>query len=280
MSVEKNTYELTYIVNAVISDDQIKDLIRRVTAYVSESGGEIMEVEEWGSRRLAFPIQKKRNGHYVNMYFRAAGTMIARMERALEIDDNILRYLTLKMDAKMIRHYEKRKAADPDAIGLIAEERTRGSKDRDSSDKITGAKKPFVDKKSEDASTAESEGGSTATAEPKEDKDATPAEKNEKPEGQDVMSEEKEEKDATPAEKDEKPEGQDVMSEEKEEKDGTPAEKDEKPEEKDATPEETESSADDSPEESTEEKSDASDAPVAEAAEVEGQAEDREKTDA
>ncbi|MCZ6756764.1 MAG: 30S ribosomal protein S6 [Bacteroidetes bacterium] len=132
MPVEKNTYELTYIVNAVISDDQIKDLIRRVTSYVSENGGEIIDVEEWGSRRLAFPIQKKRNGYYVNMYFRATGTVIARMERALEIDDNILRYLTLKMDAKMIRHYEKRKVADPDAIGLIAEERSRGSsKDRD-----------------------------------------------------------------------------------------------------------------------------------------------------
>lgn len=145
MSVEKNTYELTYIVNAVISDDQIKDLIRRVTSYVSENAGEIIDVEEWGSRRLAFPIQKKRNGYYVNMYFRATGTVIARMERALEIDDNILRYLTLKMDAKMIRHYENRKVADPDAIGLIAEERSRGSsKDRDKMEIGKGVRKAPV----------------------------------------------------------------------------------------------------------------------------------------
>ena len=246
MSVEKNTYELTYIVNAVISDDQIKDLIRRVTAYVSDSGGEIIEVEEWGSRRLAFPIQKKRNGYYVNMYFRATGTMIARMERALEIDDNILRYLTLKMDAKMIRHYEKRKAADPDAIGLIAEERIRGSKDRDSSDIRKDVKKPVDSEKSEDVSTPKTEGKSTVTAEPKERKDPTPADKDKKPEEKEKKSEEE----------DEKAEGKDEKTEEKE------------------------SSADDNPEESTEEKPDASGTPAAEAPEGKGQAEKKDKIDA
>lgn len=116
MSVAKHTYELTYIINAVISDDQIKNLVKRVSTNISESGGEILEVEEWGSRRLAYPIQKKRNGYYVNMYFRAAGSMIMRLERALEIDDNILRYLTLRMDAKMIRHYESKKSVIPEGF--------------------------------------------------------------------------------------------------------------------------------------------------------------------
>ena len=109
MAIQKNTYELTYIVNSVLSEDQIKDLVDRVTEYVKEGGSEIIEVDVWGSRRLAYPIQKKRNGFYVNMYFRAPGSFIARLERALEIDDNILRYLTLKLDPKMIRHYEEQK---------------------------------------------------------------------------------------------------------------------------------------------------------------------------
>jgi len=133
MSVVKNTYELTYIVNAVISDDQIKDMVSRVSSYISESGGEIIEVEEWGTRRLAFPIQKKRNGYYVNMYFRASGALIARLERALEIDDNILRYLTLRMDAKMIRHFENRKSKAPEHESDGKEERSsRGSRSRTS----------------------------------------------------------------------------------------------------------------------------------------------------
>ncbi len=106
MAVSPNMYELTYIVNAVISDDQIKDIIKRVTAFVTEAGAEVVEVDEWGSRRLAYPIQKKRNGYYVNMYFRSSGEIIPKLERALEINDNILRYLTLRLDAKMIRYYE------------------------------------------------------------------------------------------------------------------------------------------------------------------------------
>ena len=120
MAKQQNTYELTYIVNSVISDEQVKDLVSRVTAYISEAGGEIIEVDEWGARRLAYPIQKKRNGYYVNMYFRSSGTLIPRLERALEIDDNILRYLTLRMDAKMIRHYEESKSKKAEAAATAA----------------------------------------------------------------------------------------------------------------------------------------------------------------
>lgn len=105
----KHTYELTYIVNAVISDDQIKGLTRRVHKFIEENGGNILEVDEWGSRRLAFPINKKRNGHYVNLYFEAEGDLIVRLERALTLEDDILRYLTLKMDAKMLRAWEEAK---------------------------------------------------------------------------------------------------------------------------------------------------------------------------
>ena len=105
----KNTYELTYIVNAVLSDEQTKKVIQRITELITDNGGEIIEVDEWGTRRLSYAIQKKRNGYYVNMYFKAAGDLIVRMERAIEIDDDVLRYLTLRMDSKMLRYYEKQK---------------------------------------------------------------------------------------------------------------------------------------------------------------------------
>ena len=124
MASNKHTYELTYIVNSVISDEQVKAMVSRVTAYVKENAGEIIEVDEWGARRLAFPIQKKRNGYYVNMYFKAPGELIPRLERAMEIDDNILRYLTLRMDPKMVRHYEATKtkrAAEAEAEAAEAE---------------------------------------------------------------------------------------------------------------------------------------------------------------
>ena len=115
MADAKHTYELTYIITPVLSDENTKDTVRRVNKFIEENGGEVLEVDEWGSKRLAYLINKKRNGYYVNMYFKAPGELIARLERALKIDDNILRYLTMRMDKNMLRHYElrKEKAATP-----------------------------------------------------------------------------------------------------------------------------------------------------------------------
>ncbi len=113
MPENSNTYELTYIVNAVLSEDQARELAARYNTYIEENGGRILHSEAWGSRRLAYPIAKKRNGYYFNVYFQAPGRLIPRLERAMEIEDDVLRYLTLAMDAKMIRHFEKSQGAAP-----------------------------------------------------------------------------------------------------------------------------------------------------------------------
>ena len=107
----RKTYELTYIINGVLSDEQIKNVVQRVGNLIRDAGGEILHADEWGTRRLAFPIRKKRNGYYVNLYFTAPPESIVRMERNMEIDDDILRYLTLVMDAKMLRHFERLQAS-------------------------------------------------------------------------------------------------------------------------------------------------------------------------
>lgn len=124
MAQPVNTYELSYIVNGVLSENQTKEAIARISRYIQEHGGNILETDEWGTRRLAYPLRKKRNGYYVNLYFQSAGDIITRLERSLEIDDDILRYLTLKLDAKMLRHYEAQKssakrarAQEVDALG-------------------------------------------------------------------------------------------------------------------------------------------------------------------
>jgi small subunit ribosomal protein S6 len=115
MATPKNQYELTYVISGVLKSNDVEDIVRRVNAFIDDNDGEIIEVDEWGSQRLAYEIEKKRSGHYVNMYFRAPGDLITKLERALEIEDNILRYLTLRMDAKMIRHYEQQQRDQPEA---------------------------------------------------------------------------------------------------------------------------------------------------------------------
>lgn len=104
------TYELMYIINPVLNDEQTKDIVARVTKYIRENGGDIMEVVEMGSQRLAYPIQKKRNGYFVNVYYRHTdGDFVAKFERAMQINDDIMRHMILRYDAKMLRHYEQQR---------------------------------------------------------------------------------------------------------------------------------------------------------------------------
>jgi small subunit ribosomal protein S6 len=102
-------YELMYVLSGVLKQQQFEDNIRRIANYIEDNGGEILETDEWGTQRLAYEIERKRSGYYVNVYLRAPGTLVAPLERQMEINDDVLRYLILRMDAKMQRHYEEQK---------------------------------------------------------------------------------------------------------------------------------------------------------------------------
>lgn len=112
--MSRNYYELTYIISPVLEEDQYKEVIEKFTELIRDNGGEIDEVDEWGIRKFEFEMDSKSSGYYVNAYFTAPGELIEKLERALRIDDQIMRYLTLKYDAKMMRHRElQRKNAVP-----------------------------------------------------------------------------------------------------------------------------------------------------------------------
>lgn len=106
---QKYQYELTYVISGVVQQNQVDDIVRKVNHLIESNDGDVLEVDEWGNQRLAYEIDRKRSGYYVNMYFQAPGELVQRLEGELEINDDVLRYLTLRMDAKMQRHYEKRK---------------------------------------------------------------------------------------------------------------------------------------------------------------------------
>lgn len=110
--MKKDFFEMTYILNPVLEEERFSELVSTVNGLIENNGGEIVEVDEWGSRKLAYNIDKKGSGYYVNMYFRAPGSAIEVVERNMRINDDILRYLTLKYDAKMLRHYELSKKGE------------------------------------------------------------------------------------------------------------------------------------------------------------------------
>jgi small subunit ribosomal protein S6 len=122
MASEKYQYELTYVISGVVQQNQVDDIVRKINHLVESNDGDVLEVDEWGNQRLAYEIDRKRSGYYVNMYFKAPGSLIDRLERELQINDDVLRYLTLRMDAKMQRHYEKRKKQEAEAAAAEDEE--------------------------------------------------------------------------------------------------------------------------------------------------------------
>lgn len=119
--MRKNYYELTYIVNPVLEEDQIKATVTKFTELLTSNGAEIDEINEWGIQSLAYEIDRKNTGYYVNGFFTASGDLIAKLERQLQIDDNIMRYLTLKYDNKMLAYREQQKS------GTVPQLRERAS---------------------------------------------------------------------------------------------------------------------------------------------------------
>jgi small subunit ribosomal protein S6 len=130
MATSKNQYELTYVISGVVKQNQVDDIVRKVNQLVNDNDGDIIEVDEWGNQRLSYEIDRKRSGYYVNMYFKAPGELIPKLERQLTINDDVLRYLTLRMDAKMQRHYKKKKQREKErAEEERAAEESEGEED-------------------------------------------------------------------------------------------------------------------------------------------------------
>ena len=97
----RRVYETTIIVNAALEDADIESVVSKITAYVENHGAEIFEINKWGRRRLAYPINKKFNGYYVHIVYDAAPSAIPIFERFLVLEDTVLRHLTLVLPKKL-----------------------------------------------------------------------------------------------------------------------------------------------------------------------------------
>jgi small subunit ribosomal protein S6 len=96
-------YELIYIIDTALDEEARKALITRVSETIAQNGGEIEAVEEWGKRRLAYEINDKPDGYYVLLKYSANPEVPKEIERILEISDDILRYLTTRIEVKTSR---------------------------------------------------------------------------------------------------------------------------------------------------------------------------------
>ena len=96
-----NRYEMIYIIDTGLEEAARKELIEKVSALISGNGGEVEKVDEtWGKRRLAYAIDYKTEGWYVLVNFKAPADLPRELERNLQINENVLRYLVVKLEEK------------------------------------------------------------------------------------------------------------------------------------------------------------------------------------
>ena len=93
-----NKYELALVVNAKIEDDARTATVEKAKEYITRFGGTVTEVEDWGKKRLAYEVQKMREGFYYFIQFDADATVPAQVEQNVRIMDNVLRFLCVIKD--------------------------------------------------------------------------------------------------------------------------------------------------------------------------------------
>ena len=95
-----NKYEMMYIIDAALEDAPRKELIEKVSAQIAANGGVVEKVDEWGKRRLAYAINYKTEGYYVLVNFSAESEVPQELERLLQINEQVLRYLVIRLEEK------------------------------------------------------------------------------------------------------------------------------------------------------------------------------------
>ena len=93
-----NQYETVFILTPVLSDVQAKEAVEKFKGILAAEGAEVINEENWGMKKLAYPIQKKSTGFYQLVEFKAEPATIDKLEIAFRRDERILRFITVKMD--------------------------------------------------------------------------------------------------------------------------------------------------------------------------------------
>ena len=104
-----NHYETVFILNPVLSDEQIAETVKKFEDFLINNGAKMVSKENWGLKKLAYAIQHKKSGFYHLFEFTATGEVVAPYEQEFKRDERVMRFLTVKLDKHAIEWAEKRR---------------------------------------------------------------------------------------------------------------------------------------------------------------------------
>jgi small subunit ribosomal protein S6 len=117
-------YETMVVLHPELSEVQAREALQRARGLIEGMAGRVLEVNEWGTRELAYPIRKVRRGFYAVLEYQAEPAVVTELERTFKISDEVLRYVTVTGDsAHPVRPAKSEAVADPaiDTDSVVSE---------------------------------------------------------------------------------------------------------------------------------------------------------------
>ena len=103
------TYETVFIMNPVLSEDQVKETVKKFVDHIKDNKGKITNEENWGLKKLKYVIQKKKTGYYYLIEFHADGKIINGLEVEIKRDERVIRWQTVKLEKFALAYSDRRK---------------------------------------------------------------------------------------------------------------------------------------------------------------------------
>jgi small subunit ribosomal protein S6 len=107
-----NNYETVFILNPVLSEDQMKDAVEKFVKVLKKANATVLNTEQWGLKKLAYPIQHKSTGFYNLVEFSAPSEAIAALETEYRRDESVMRFLTIALDKHAVAYNERRRKGE------------------------------------------------------------------------------------------------------------------------------------------------------------------------
>ncbi|MRX48103.1 30S ribosomal protein S6 [Pedobacter puniceum] len=104
-----NQYETTIILTPLLSEEVAKEVIAKFTKTLTDNGAEIVQEDNWGLKKLAYPIEKKSTGYYHLTEYKVSGEVIGKFELELKRDERVMRFLTVRLDKHAVAYNEKKR---------------------------------------------------------------------------------------------------------------------------------------------------------------------------
>lgn len=103
-------YETVIILTPLLSEEIVKETLEKFRTYMTENGAEIIHEDNWGLKKLAYPIEKKSTGFYHLTEYKAPGDLINKLELQYKRDERVMRFLTVSLDKHAFAYNEKKRS--------------------------------------------------------------------------------------------------------------------------------------------------------------------------